>query len=135
MGGSGTDNILATGVVNSTMNLRVRDGAGVGFNEVASLPNGSQVVIFEKVTVQGVAWGRIDRGWICLTYVDLVPVAGAADARVVLYANTVTIYEGAGVHHNTVGTYAKGTVVDILEVNGGWVRTPMGWIEAAYLAP
>ena len=130
--------VLYTGTVNiwdgTAAKLKVRDVAG-GAKVVDQLSPGVKVNIVEMTIINNMPWGKCGAGWICLTYVDLVPVAGAADARVVLYANTVTVYEGAGVHTAAVGTIAKGTVVDILEVNGAWVRTPMGWIEAAYLAP
>ena len=143
VGGSGTDNILATGVVNSTMNLRVRDGAGVGFNEVASLPNGSQVVIFEKVTVQGVAWGRIDRGWICLTYVTITQANSDAIATkgitgtVVNCATGVNIRSAAGVGGALVGSEPLGARIAIYEqklYNGSyWGRTDKGWVCMDYI--
>lgn len=130
--------ILYTGTVDiwdgTAAKLKVRDTAGG--KEIDSLSPGVKVNIVQTTVVNNMPWGKCGAGWICLTYVDLVPYnSNAIDARVVLYANSVNIYEGAGAHYNTVGTYAKGTVVDILEINGGWARTSQGWIETAYLAP
>ena len=83
-------------------------------------------------------WGKCGAGWICLTYVDLVPYKSTAqDAKVILYTDnsySVPVYDAAdGV--NKIGTLAKGAVVDILEVNGQWVRTTQGWIQSNCLAP
>ena len=61
----------------------------------------------------------------------------AQDAKVILYTDnsySVPVYDAAdGV--NKIGTLAKGAVVDILEVNGQWVRTTQGWIQSNCLAP
>ena len=48
--------------------LNVRSGAGTGYGVVGYLYAGTQVQILEKTTVNGVVWGKISTGWICLTY-------------------------------------------------------------------
>ena len=48
--------------------LNVRSGAGTGYSVVGYLYTGARVQILEKVTVDGVQWGKIANGWICLTY-------------------------------------------------------------------
>lgn len=55
--------------------LRIRKGAGTGYAEAGQLKLGDRVEIFETKVVGGSTWGRIDRGWICLTgYVKLETV-------------------------------------------------------------
>lgn len=133
-----TGGILYTGSVKiwdgSAAKLKVRDTAGG--KEIDSLSNGVKVNIVQMTVVNNMPWGKCGAGWICLTYVDLVPYNSTAiDARVVL-ADHVTIYEGAGTHFNSVGTYGKATVVDIFEINGDWARTSQGWIQiTGNLAP
>ncbi len=48
--------------------LNVRGGAGTGYKIVGFLPYGTKVEILEKTTVDGVLWGKIAQGWICLKY-------------------------------------------------------------------
>ena len=55
--------------------LRIRKGAGTGYAEAGQLKLGDRVEILETKAVNGATWGRIDRGWICLTgYVKLETV-------------------------------------------------------------
>lgn len=56
--------------------LRIREGAGTNYDEVGRLQQGDRVKILETRTTSGATWGRIDRGWICLTgYVETETVA------------------------------------------------------------
>lgn len=50
--------------------LRIRSGAGTGYSTVGFLSNGTKVTVLETKTVNGTVWGRIDKGWICMSYVD-----------------------------------------------------------------
>ena len=51
--------------------LNIRSGAGTDYDKVGSLKKGDRVTIQETQTVDGVKWGRITQGWICLTYVKM----------------------------------------------------------------
>ena len=48
--------------------LNVRSGAGTGYSVVGYLYAGTKVQILEKATVDGILWGKISTGWICLQY-------------------------------------------------------------------
>ena len=51
--------------------LAIRDGAGVkDTNVVGYYKRGDVVKILETTYVQGAPWGRTDKGWICLAYVQ-----------------------------------------------------------------
>lgn len=77
------------GTVTAT-SLRIRKGAGIGYDEVSQLAQGAQVKILETKTVDGATWGRIDRGWICITdYVTLKTVA--ADNPYVITGNAILL--------------------------------------------
>ena len=55
--------------------LRIRKGAGTNYPEVGRLNQGDRVEVLETKAVGGATWGRIDRGWICITgYVELETV-------------------------------------------------------------
>ena len=114
--------------------LRIRSAAGLGNWVVGFAYYGANLTIYETANVGGTTWGRCDKGWVCLTYVDLVPASGngAVDARVVQYGG-LNIREGAGTGFKSVGTYSKGTVVDIYEFSGNWGRTDRGWVCLDYL--
>ena len=49
--------------------LRVRKGTGTDYKISALLYNGDKVNVLETVTVNGILWGRISQGWICMDYV------------------------------------------------------------------
>ena len=48
--------------------LNVRSAAGTGNSIVGYLNYGAKVQILEQTTVDGVLWGKISTGWICLQY-------------------------------------------------------------------
>lgn len=47
--------------------LRIRKSAGTNYAEVGRLAQGDRVEILETKAAGGATWGKIDRGWICLT--------------------------------------------------------------------
>ncbi|MBQ5909661.1 MAG: AAA family ATPase, partial [Bacteroidaceae bacterium] len=72
-----------TGKVIRTNTLNVRANPSDTASKTTTLGNGQALVIYETTTVNGMAWGRCDAGWVYLYYVDLTPVVnGAVDARV-----------------------------------------------------
>ena len=69
---TGNDTTTTTGNGTVTSNgLYIRSGAGTDYDTVGSLKKGDRVTIQETQTVDGVKWGRISQGWICLTYVKM----------------------------------------------------------------
>lgn len=73
----GSDEIVAAliGVVKVNSSLSIRSGAGTGYSRVGYLNNGDEVEILEVKEVGASAWGKIDRGWISLDYVELYIIA------------------------------------------------------------
>ena len=51
--------------------LRIRAGAGTGYEVLGFLMAGDRVEILEQKTVGAMIWGRTEAGWISLTYVKL----------------------------------------------------------------
>ena len=51
--------------------LRIRAGAGTGYEILGFLMAGDRVEILEQKTVGAMTWGRIAEGWISMTYVEL----------------------------------------------------------------
>ncbi len=126
--------------------LNVRSGAGSGYGVVGYVLNGTTHEVFEQVTLSdGKVWGRIDKGWICLTgYTTLEEVteeveqgdAGQNAMKVV--ATVLNVRAGAGSDYQVVTSLAYGTEVKVLEqvtINGvTWARIAEGWVSMAYLA-
>lgn len=147
--------IAAYIVCNTSVN--VRSGAGVDNALATTLPNGTNVKIYEKTVVLGKEWARIDQGWVCMDYVRIgtlanVPNGGnngnsgsvaiittvPAGAIAVGYANQdISIRSGSNNGYPEVGTVKKGNSVAIYEnkLEGGmsWGRTDNGWICTSYL--
>lgn len=151
----------AAGTVVNTGSLNVRSAAGVRNTLVTTLKQGTAVTVYEQTTKDGALWGRIDQGWVAMSYIDLssksngstsgisggtssgsttimttVP-AGAVAVGFVNYVNEVNIRAGAGQGYAKVGTLKKGANVVIYEqkLEGGmiWGRIDQGWICTSYV--
>jgi uncharacterized protein YgiM (DUF1202 family) len=57
------------GTVKVNTYLRVRNGPGTNYKSVGTLSNGDKVSVTEQKTVGNMTWGKIDQGWISLTYI------------------------------------------------------------------
>ena len=125
----------ATGTVTGASALRVRSGPGTSHPQVTTLNRGTKVTILETTVVSGVSWGRIEEGWICLSYVQMESGNLAFSGKVT--ASSLRIRSAAGTANAMVGSYTKGQTVTILEtktVNGTkWGRTDKGWISLEYV--
>ena len=129
--------VIATGSVTaSALNIRAipsTSGAVVG-----SYRKGEQVAILEQKQVNGTAWGRTEKGWICLAYVKLdAPDASETGTKVVITADVLCIRKGPGTGNAVIGTYKRGQTVIILETcklsTTLWGRTDLGWICMDYV--
>ena len=65
-----------TGRVISSTQLNVRAAAGTGNAIVARLNPGTTVTVYELTSVNGVSWGRIANGWVCMQYIQLTSGSG-----------------------------------------------------------
>ena len=145
---------IASGRVISRVNLNVRAGAGMQAALKTSLPTGTVINIYEKTSVNGAVWGRIDKdSWVCLTYVDLgaapeigsgsgnttpeTSKPGTKQAKVVDCSTGVNIRSGPGTQHHIVGKAPLNSIItygDVTTVNGfEWVETQKGWVCSQYL--
>ena len=121
--------------------MMIRSGPGTGYSAVGSLGNGVRVEILEQKTVGAIVWGRIDRGWISLTYVELDKVTQPEIEKPVLTGTVnchcLILRKGAGSSNQAVGYLYKGDKVEVLEkklVSGvAWGRIENGWICLDYV--
>lgn len=130
-----------TGVVIASTGLNVRAGAGANYARVGALVNGATVTILETTNVNGVTWGRIASGWICMSYVRLngggqtpvIPASGTTGRT----TTGLNVRAAAGTNNAIVGRLAANTTITIYEltnVNGvSWGRTSNGWVCMNYV--
>ena len=140
VGGSAGTGTHATGIVNSNVNLNVRTGPGTNYAMVSTLTKGTHINIYEQKLVNGMTWGRIDQGWVSLSYVTITS-SGSTGAGVMgtiarcYYA--VNVRSAPGVGNALVGTIMVGSRVEIYEQKayGGvnWGRVNQGWISMEYV--
>ena len=122
-GSNNNGTAIATGVVKANTNLNVRTGAGTAYTKVGTITGGTTVYIYEKVTVNGMEWGRIGANqWICLAYVTLnsstIPSTPAATTGVgtVISSTNLNVRSGAGANYTKVGFLTPGSQVTVYEV-------------------
>lgn len=120
-----------TGTITAS-ELNIRKGAGSTYASVGKYTRGDTVTILEKSG----NWGRTDKGWISLKYVDLdgeVSSTTSSGTKGTITASELNIRKGAGSKYDSVGKYTKGDTVTILETSGNWGRTDKGWISMKYV--
>ncbi len=148
------DVAIYTGVVNSNTNLNIRRNPSVTSTQLGSLPRGTKINIYEKTTTNGVEWGRMDKGWVCLLYVNLTATGNApsngANHVVVKKVGTVTasaltLRKDATNNSEALDTLEKGDTVTVVAqqeeaTSTGtklWGKVTVdgvtGWINLAYV--
>ena len=124
------EEIVAKGMVSASSGLNIRSGAGASYSKAGSLEKGDKVEIYEIVTVDGVKWGRVSKGWISLKYVKLASTGTVT-------GNSVNVRKGAGTGYDVVGSYKKGDVVYVYETkavsSSTWGHTDKGWLNMKYV--
>ena len=143
--GTTSDTVIATGVVNSNIDLNVRSGAGMNYGKIGSLAKGTGVSIYEQATADGMVWGRIKYGtgygWICMSYIT-VDSATSSTGRGVMGTiarcfSHVNVRSAPGTNNALLTTIPVGTRVEVFEQqlysNQYWGRVAQGWICMDYV--
>ncbi len=121
--------------------LTIRKGAGTSYGRVGMIYKGRRVEILEQKVVGDVVWGRMDKGWICLTgYTSLetveenVPEVETPKDKIyaTVTCDALSIRKGPGTSYGRVGIMYRGRRVEILEQrvvgDAVWGRVSNGWI-------
>ena len=132
--------ISATGTVSSNTDLNVRAGAGLGYAKVGSLKKGTAVSVYEQVIADGMIWGKIKTGWICMSYITInnsTNTGTGVMGTIVKCFHAVNVRSAPGTGNALVGTILVGSSVEIYEqtnYNGTmWGRVAQGWISMDYV--
>lgn len=126
--------------------LRVRSGPSTGYAVAGYLYNGDRVEILEQQMAGAMVWGKIDKGWISLSYVTLDKSEAQdppANTAKVVATGTVKVNEflrirsGPGTSYSLVDYLTNGTRVEILETKDSesmtWGKISNGWISLDYV--
>ena len=143
-GSANNGTAIATGTVKAGTNLNVRSGAGTGYSKVGTISSGTPVSIYEKVTVNGMEWGRIGSGmWVCLAYINLTTNGGSGSTSTtgtatVISSTNLNVRSGAGANYTKVGSLTPGSQITIYEVvtsgTQQWGRIGSGmWVCMSYV--
>ena len=124
----------STGYITAS-SLTIRKGAGTSYDAVGKYQKGDVVTVYETKKVGTATWGRTDKGWVSMKYVqldaDTKPVTGT------ITASSLNIRKGPGSSYSTVGSYKKGDKVSVYQTmtvsSITWGRTEKGWINMAYV--
>lgn len=122
----------------NTAFLPVRSAAGTVHTIVGYYKDSDSVQISRCMTVDGQLWGKVEGGWICLTFVTL-------DGEEIMESNgymtvrtcSLRVRSGAGVENPIVTFLSYGEVIAVHERQqvGStlWGLTDYGWVDLKYL--
>ena len=131
-----TPTALKTGIINVDSVLNIRGGAGTAHAIAGYYNRGDIVAILEEKQVGGDTWGRTDKGWINLSFVQLVGQSQNDEDMRTVTAGCLNVRAEASTGSAVVAYLYRGSRVKVLEekqVNDTlWGRTAQGWIALAY---
>lgn len=123
--------------------LKIRAGVGDFHDQAGLLNQGDIVEILEQTEVNGVRWGRIAEGWICLTQVQLegeasgdqdssehLEMDGAITGTVI--AEELNLRAGPGTKYKVVKRLEHGDSITVTEMSGTWGKTEDGWLNTVF---
>ncbi len=132
------------GVVTDAGVLNVRAGAGVEFDIVGQLEDGTKVAIYEQVPVGDSYWGRIKIGWISMNYVRIVDTGVSENTAIVdsviatVTSENLNIRSGPSSNYNRLGSLTTGDKVQISEIcvvgSTLWGKSKKGWVCMDYVS-
>lgn len=130
-------------VTESSGGLNIRSGPGASYEKMGRLESGETVIVTKVQSNGSSQWGKIDRGWICMDYVEVAGQRSDDTSSVSMTvcvkpsAGELKIRSGPGSSYNEVGRLRGGEYATVTELqqNGSsqWGRIPTGWICMDYV--
>ena len=112
-----------SGTIN-TDELKIRTGPSTSYKVAGTYKKGERVEVLGQID----KWCYTAKGWISTQYVDVVYNKGLGTVTTGL-----NIRKEPSGDSQSMGTYQEGDVVEILEVQGTWGKTTIGWINLKYV--
>ena len=107
LSGKGGSSVGEVGTITAEQ-LQIREGAGTAYASAGSYKKGDVVVVLEQQTVSGTTWGRTNRGWISMSYVDLTGSTGGSAGVASLTKKQSYYYDDNGSSHSYYIYYLNG---------------------------
>lgn len=130
-------------VTESSGGLNIRSGPGASYEKMGRLESGETVTVTKVQSNGSSQWGKIDRGWICMDYVEVAGQRQDDTSSVSMTvcvkptAGELKIRNGPGSSYNEVGRLRGGEYATVTELqqngNSQWGRIPTGWICMDYV--
>ena len=128
-----------TGTITAS-SLNIRKGAGGSYDTVDSYKKGTVVSVYQTVTVGSDKWGRTDKGWINMAYVQTgsqTTSSTAASRTGTVNTGSLVVRKGAGTSYDKAGSVKSGeklTITELKLVNGTpWGKISGGWVSLSYV--
>lgn len=138
----GSLELLVT-VRDSSGGVNIRSGPGASYDKLGRLAAGETVTVTKVQSSGSSQWGKIDRGWICMDYVEVAgqhvddTTSVCMTVCVKPSAGELKIRSGPGSSYNEVGRLQSGEYATVTELqqNGysQWGRIEIGWICMDYV--
>lgn len=96
--------VIANGTVTASV-LNIREKAGTAYKVVGTVSKGKEIEIHEKTECAGATWGRISKGWVCLSnYVKVVDIKQEPEYEMVSVQLPILKRGAKGEHVKTLQT-------------------------------
>ncbi len=135
----GTEDFPLQGVVNKRYSvLNIRSGPALTEKVVGSYYSGTELEILETTQTEGIQWGRTDKGWVCMTYINLKNVEESVlYTGWVIYTDQLHARSTPSLSGYVYTDLARGENVKIYETTVAeglvWGRTQYGWVSLSYI--
>lgn len=132
---------IVTGTVKVNDQLRVRSGPSTSTAVVGYLKKGEKVTITEQTTSASMTWGKTDKGWVSMNYVQLDTPAEQPAPKVmtgtVKVNDFLRVRTGPGTSYAIAAYLSPKAKVEITEQKtvGStlWGKTAKGWVSMDYV--
>lgn len=124
-----------TGTITAS-SLNIRKGPGSGYSTVGSYRKGDKVSVYQTMTVSSIKWGRTEKGWINMAYVQTGTNTAVSRTGTVT-GSSVNVRKGAGSGYAKVGSvkYGEKLTITALKLVSGtpWGKISGGWVCLDYV--
>jgi uncharacterized protein YraI len=113
--------------------LNVRSGPGTDYDVTEMIELGTRLEIYEVRMREGMAWAKVQYGWVSLDYVRLSDPSMIEGEYVGSHMGTVwvlsaTLREGPGEHYDVVGSVSSNQRIEYDTRCSNWVRYGEVWL-------
>lgn len=131
------------GRVNSrSTHVNIRQKATSNSEWMGEYATGTILEIWETAHVNGIQWGRTESGWVCMTYVNMIPeqVEGSPSPLYtgwIILTTELNVRQKPSMQAEIVERFSRGTCVNIYETRVAdekrWGRCDDGWIDLSHV--